>query len=429
MSKKILERDVLVALISDKEKIPKVQDIIKPEHFGAPHLKWAYRKLLSYHERYKASPIFSYYKIELAKNKDIDEEEKERWVRLLRQIYRKVLDESTQEYAIDELKNFARRQEMAKILDRSADRLEQHDVEDAINQLHAAINLKIGDQEYKITDWIDGWEERQETRKERKETPEANRYVRSPWMSLNKVIGGIGPGESCALASLTNIGKSIGLMYWGRRAVLDGKNVCHVVIEDTEEMLLQRYDSSILEIPYDDLKWYDMTPTQLEILNNRVERVRKLMKNKLKIVKTMARRTTVLTIEKALRDLELEGFIPDFLIIDHAGIMIPIKKQEMHRLDQAEVYWDLKSFAEARRLPLLTADQVAKEYMRRKAYAEGLSESYDKARILNIVLTLNQLDPQSKDLVLMVAKNRDGEKNQEIPLVSNFGNMQFLEKS
>jgi hypothetical protein len=111
--------------------------------------------------------------------------------------------------------------------------------------------------------------------------------------------------------------------------------------------------------------------------------------------------------------------------------MVPSKKQyksDQFRLEQADVYWEIKGLAEYLNVPVLTATQVAKEYLRKKAFVEGLSEAYDKGRILNVVLTLNQLDIQSKDILLLVAKNRDGEKGQEIPLVSNFARMRLEEK-
>jgi len=429
MSKKLLERDVIATLLKDKEKVEAVRDIIKEEHFSAPHLKWAYGRLVDYVDKYATIPRVSYFKIELGKNKHIEKDEKSRWYKSIRDIYRKTLDTGAKEYVIEELTSFAKNQEVAKIIERGINHLDKGDWQEAIETLHATVEIQVRDKEFEIVNWLEGWEERQEERKECKLNPEKSKRINLPWPTANRAIGGgIGPGESMTIASLTNVGKSIALIVCGRRSFMDNKKVAHVVIEDTKEMVLQRYDSSILSIKYDSLKHYDFDKKTLLWLEDRIAKVRDIYGNNLRVIKTKAKKTSVITIYKALRKLEAEGFIPDVLIIDYADIMIPATKQEQYRLEQATVYWEVKSLAEEKNIPIITATQVGKEWLRKKAFVEGLSEAYDKGRILNVVLTLNQFDLASKDILLLVAKNRDGEKGQEIPLVSNFAKMRLEEK-
>lgn len=429
MSKKPLEKDVISALISDKEKIDKVRDIVKKEHFSSPHTRWAYQKIIDYYDKYNDVPKkVGYFKVELAKNKDLDEEEKSRWFKLIRNIFRKSLDKSSSEYAIDEIISFAKGKEVLKILEKGIDQLDKGDWKEAIDTLHATIDVQTREKEYEIINWLKTWEERQEERKNKKENPNRSRRILLPWPSVNEVTRGIGPGESLSIASLTNVGKSIALINCGRRAFVDEKKVCHVVIEDTKEMVLQRYDSAILRVKYDDLKDFELDKETIQKLNGKIEKTRSLIGENLRVIKTKAKKTSVLTIYKALRELENEEFYPDVLIIDYADIMVPIRKGEQFRLEQADVYWEIKSLAEEKNIPIITATQVAKEYLKRKAYAEGLSEAYDKARILNVVLTLNQLDPESKDILMIIAKNRDGEKGREVPLISDYANMKLFQK-
>lgn len=431
MSKRIIERDVLAALLSDKEKIDKAQDIIKAEHFSSPYLRWAYEKLLSYYDKYREVPKVSYFKVEISKNKDLEEDEKSRWHKLIRDVYKKTIEEGASEYAIDELISFAKNQEVIKIVERGINHLDKGDWKEAVEALFTTVDIQTNDKEYEISNWLETWEERQETRQERKNNPLKNKRVTLPWPSVNRAIGGMGPGESITIASLTNVGKSISLIVCGKHAFIHGKKVCHVVIEDTKEMVEQRYDSAILSVKYNDLKLYNIEEDDLKKINNRIRRTRKEIGENLRIVKTKAKKTSIVTIHKALRSLELEGFKPDLLIIDYADIMIPTKlkyKSDQFRLEQADVYWEIKGLAEYLNIPVLTATQVAKEYVRKKAYVEGLSEAYDKGRILNVVLTLNQMDIQSRDILLIVAKNRDGEKGLEIPLESDFSKMRLIEK-
>ncbi len=431
MSKRIIEQNVLATLLSNKEKIEKVRDIVESKHFSSPYLRWMYQKVLDYYEKYNEVPKLNYFQIEISKNKEIDEDERSKWIKLIQNIYKKTLDTGSSEYVVDEIIRFARNQEVIRIVERGLDQLDKEDWQGAIETLHATVDVQLDDRDFEISNWIATWEERQKLRKERKKDPTKNKRIELPWPSVNRVIGGIGPGESASIASLTNVGKSISLVVCGKHAFINGKKVCHVVIEDTKEMVEQRYDSAILGVKYDSLKYFKLKEEEIKRLNARVEGAKKEIGENLRIVKTRAKKTSVVTIHKALRALKSEGFEPDFLIIDYADIMVPSKlkyKSEQFRLEQADVYWEVKSMAEYLNIPVLTATQVAKEYLRKKAYAEGLAEAYDKARILNVVLTLNQLDIQSKDILLFVAKNRDGEKGLEVGLRSDFAKMRLEQK-
>jgi len=176
------------------------------------------------------------------------------------------------------------------------------------------------------------------------------------------------------------------------------------------------------------LKGYKFSKAERKALNNQVKEIKKLLGDRLRIVKMTARKANIYTIERALTQFDRDGFECEYLVVDYADIMAPSDKQEMYRLDQTQVYWDLKTIADARGIPVMSATQVSKEYDKKKAYAEGLAEAYDKARILDIILTLNQFDKNSSDLLLMVAKNRDGQAGQEISLVAEYSHMQLVEK-
>ena len=65
----------------------------------------------------------------------------------------------------------------------------------------------------------------------------------------------------------------------------------------------------------------------------------------------------------------------------------------------------------------------------KKAAAEALAEAYDKARILDIVITVNQLDDESTDLIMLLAKNRDGKRNVEFLMTADYTEMSVLERT
>jgi len=423
----IIERDVIISLLRDADKLSGISEKLKPEYLNVPHLRWIYRKLISFQRKYNDLPRISYFISELAKSKLLTPEEKSRYKNQIRQLYRKKISSATTDYALEEIERFASKQQMIIHIERSLDKLEAGELEEAVSELTATTRIRIAEKDYIIDNWGESWRERQRQRKLFKKNPELAGNIRFPWKTLNKLIHGIQPKEVATIAGITNVGKSIALMLCGRSAFIDGKKVLHIEIEDSLDLVERRYDSSILGVPSEALKAFDFTLPERKKLNTKVELIRSVMGDNLYLVKCYPRRTSIVTIDRILWDLERKGWKPDFLIIDHADVMAPSQKQEQYRLDQSVVYWDLNTLAQIRNLPILTATHVAKQFKGKRAVAEGLAEAYDKARILNIVLTLNQLEETSSNMILFVAKNRDGPKGAEIPLLARYNIMRLQE--
>lgn len=428
MSSASIEKDIVASLLHGPQKFMAIQEKLKPTHFSTNYLRWTFTKLMNWYGKYREPPKIGYFKNELAKHGAIDDDEKARWFSLIRGVYRRSVSEGDRLYAIEDLIRHAAKQELVKVIENALDKIEADEIEDAINSLNASMSVKIYEKDYSISNHFAAFGDRQKSRKERKENPEKISHIRFPWRTINHHVRGIAPGEVATIAALTNVGKSIVLMLCGKKAYIDGRNVLHITIEDTEELIAQRYDSAFLGVNYDDLRDYELPDYVLKRIDLRMQDYQKRKGERLRVAKTIPKKTSIITIEKIIKELEADGFFTDFLIVDYADVMIPTEKQEMFRLDQTAVYWDLKTLAGQRKIPVLTATQVAKEYIKRKAYAEGLSEAYDKARILNLILTLNQYDEHSRELLFHVAKNRDGKKGQDVEMVSTFEMMRLEEK-
>ncbi|KKL21164.1 hypothetical protein LCGC14_2448170, partial [marine sediment metagenome] len=260
--------------------------------------------------------------------------------------------------------------------------------------------------------------------------------VKPPYKCLSSVVDGIQPGEVGSITAITSAGKSIMLHDWGANALLDSINVTHITLENTEWQTNQRYDSRILDVPYDIIKHYNYTQKQLRQIERNIKAVDKMIGEKLTVIKAPMKTTNVITIEQALRELEIGGFYTQFLIIDYADIMNAVEKFESFRLTQGGIYWDIKALALDRNLPILTATQAPSLYgiPNKKGQvplptAEATGESYWKARILDIILTLYQTVKQKfgGQTTIHVAKNRDGPRGAEFILYEDFASMRFLE--
>ena len=124
---------------------------------------------------------------------------------------------------------------------------------------------------------------------------------------------------------------------------------------------------------------------------------------------------------------------------------------ESYRLEQAQVYRDLKALAEEDGYAIWSSTHAGREWAKSVATAEATGESYDKARLADVVISLNTPDSASRstkvalaeedkdddDLTsvgaagrlidMHLAKYRDGDSKLTIPLDADFSRMIYHE--
>ena len=80
----------------------------------------------------------------------------------------------------------------------------------------------------------------------------------------------------------------------------------------------------------------------------------------------------------------------DMVIIDSVDHMQPIRRTESFRLSQKEVYTDVKDLLESQELIGWTTAHAGKEYENKVAKGGSASERYDKEKVVDVRLTLNE---------------------------------------
>jgi hypothetical protein len=80
-------------------------------------------------------------------------------------------------------------------------------------------------------------------------------------------------------------------------------------------------------------------------------------------------------------------------------------------------------------MAIVATDQAAKEYERKMAGSSATSESYDKARICDIMLTMNQDATQESndEMIINLAKARDSQSRVQIKVRTAYNIMGFEE--
>jgi replicative DNA helicase len=200
---------------------------------------------------------------------------------------------------------------------------------------------------------------------------------------------------------------------------------------NTKEQIEQRLDSRITKVLYNNLRKYKLTSDEKKYANRMFEILEENCAGNLKVVKAIARKCSINTIYEILDDLRLiDDFKPNFIVLDYADIIaLPYNGSKDKRFEQADIYWDLKNLALELNIPIFTATQAKSEFQDKRAYSNSLAEAYEKARICDGILTLNQTPDQviDNEMTLIVAKMRDSKSGYEVNLRADLSVMRFKE--
>ena len=280
--------------------------------------------------------------------------------------------------------------------------------------------------------WIEEFNHRQAERKKQRNMAHAI-VIPTKIKALDNIIMGISPGELGLIGAVTKRGKSIFLNHLGFVAAIMGWNVVHFTLEMPASQVATRYDSRLLRIPHKRLKQYNLSPIEERFIKATIDRRRQQLENKLLIAAFPVRSCNVNNIKEVLKQRAAEGHKADLVLVDSGDHMNAVRSHGNFRLDTAAVYWDLKAMADDPEVGcrVWSSTQAGKDYVRRIAGTGSASESFDKERIADIMLTLNQTEEQEHmvppEMDLMLVHHRGGEGKIKIPLRAVFSIMMYEE--
>lgn len=321
------------------------------------------------------------------------------------------------------------RQRVLQLLDEAVSLVKGNDISEASDLLASfqrGQSLKA--REIPVVDYWSDWSDRAERRKKVKE--EGGPRVGFGIEPLDECFkGGLKAGEVGIVVGHTGRGKSVMSQNIAVRSAHQGLLTLYVPTEMSCESVSDRLDSRILGVPLKDLTEGTLSEEDLRLMNDRRERLGSQYSENLKVwaVPPLTVSPTDLerTIDRLERDTERKL---DTLIVDSPDHLISASKHE-YRLQMADIYWNMKRIAESRKVALWVTTQAPKEFKYKLLTAEAVADSYDKARIADVIITLNQsvVEEGAEILRLHVAKNRNGQAGRIVPLKLDFGRMRYRE--
>lgn len=229
--------------------------------------------------------------------------------------------------------------------------------------------------------------------------------IDGPSLDARKILnGGAGRGELCVVIAPTGVFKSHFLVHIGGQALLQGKNVLHFTFELHERSVGVRYDSHLLGI--DSLECIE---NKEKIKQFYADNVGTLGKLRIKYFNTGV--ATVNTLRTFIDKLALDGFRPDLVIVDYAGIMRSTEKYDLPRMELKKIYEELRCFSSELDVPVWTACQSNKEGAEAEIISlANMSEAYAQAHICDFVVGIGRPESQKSTGLgtIFIAKNRNG---------------------
>lgn len=433
MSKRVLEKDIALGICHlDGFLSSLIESGISGKDFDKPVFGWLVDNSIRYYLKYNKIPTKNVFRRLIEKDSELETNEAKKYLRGIKTLYK--IKPDSPKFSLSELQKFSRKKKFISKLEESAEKIEgNEDIDEIIERMAANIlELEFMKQkEWEAVDWLDGYEKRQKKRRERKKNPDLYKSFHFGIKQLDaKIKRGINIGDIASMAGKTGRGKSVFTIQVGLQGLFQKFNVTHITTENELDQTEGRYDSRATGIPYDQIMLYDYKGDKKyakKQAQQTIDMLRDNISTKLKIVKCIPNKTNIITIINILDYLErLEGHKTELLIVDSPELMIPLTKFKEYRLQKAAVYWELKSLLLERKMIGFVTSQLTSRSDDGMPTAEDMSEAYDKARLLDLMMVLTRTVKHmlTDEALIWIAKARDFENDgQPIHLHTDFSCM------
>ena len=356
------------SLLTHKELLVNIHDIISEEFFENNAHKWAVKEIIKYYDKYHTTPSLDVLKVELQK---VDNEVLQLSIKeQLKKAF--VSSDEDLKYVTDEFTNFCRNQQLKKALMSSVDLLKAGDF-DGIrfivdNALKAGQDKNIGHEYAKDIE--------SRYRENSRET------VPTPWPRINDLLqGGLGNGDFGLIFGNPGGGKSWSLVSLGGHAVKMGYTVLHYTLELGEDYVGKRYDAFFTGIPVN----------ETARLRPKAEEIIPQLPGRLIIKEYPTGRATMSTIESHIKKVESMGTKADLVIIDYVDLLSSGRKNRERKDEIDDIYGSTKGLARELDIPIWSVSQVNRAGSNDDIIeGDKAAGSYDKLMITDFCMSLSR---------------------------------------
>lgn len=397
-------------------------EIVRPEYFEDEILVWFFQTMKDHYVQYQEQPFVD----------PVVENELKKAARLGRIKPAKISEYASvcaqlrkpvnaQQYVINEVVRFCRRQEGRRIYLETAPLMDTADDatwDEIIDRISAAASLG--------TNFLDIGTNYFNEAAERVRKRMMGDEKRSIAVGINdldeKLNGGLKVGQLGVWLGGTGGGKSIALPHCGKRAVVQGYRVAHYTLELDEDDVAERYDSSWTRTPIHELR-ADSRRVAADLRRKGLRYADRLM-----IKHYPTGTATVNTIRSHLKQMAGFGWQPDLILVDYGDLLKPLTQYNDEYSDLGAIFKDLRGLAGTHRVPVWTATQTNRAGLNSEIVdLDSIADSLKKAMIADVIIAIcaTQEDRKANVLRLHLAKNRNGPAKVQVEIRSAYDRMAF----
>ena len=379
----------LGALLTKKDFLQTVYDVLTDEHFPNPAHKWIIGEICKYWDKYHTIISMEVLSIELKRldNEILQTSIKEQ----LKEAYKH--SDAELAYVEEEFTAFCKNQKLKGALLDSVDLLNSGEYDNIRylidNALKAGTDKNIGHEYNKDI----------ETRYREDYRP----TIATPWPQINNLMqGGFGPGDLGIIFGNPGGGKSWVMVALAAHAVRMGYNVVYYTLELGEDYVGKRFDCYLTGIDIEHIGEH----------RAKVDAMVEGLSGNLIIKEYPPKMASVSTVRAHLQKCVDSEVKPDLVIIDYIDYLKSSSSKFSERKDEIDdVYVACKGLAKELKIPVISPSQVnrmgAKDDVIEGDKAAG---SYDKIMVADFCMSLSRKkeDKLNGTGRLHIMKNRYG---------------------
>jgi replicative DNA helicase len=407
------EEDILAACMRDVSYLKHAARLLDAHHFNSEQHAWVWKCVKDIWDKYRESatgPLI----IARARNDFQDDDAIKVHIQLVSKIGKRT--PKAVNAKLEHLTTFVKRVNIQLAMESALEALEKNKVDEAHKAIAKCASYNVGKRVYTHEAWIENFKQRQADRKQRRDHPELYPRVPTGFKKLDHILsGGIEVQELGLVLGTTGMGKSITLCNMCFSAVRAGFPAVYFAMEMPARQIATRQDARWLKLPYRKFKEFEWLPSELKAMNLKLDKVHKRFENKLHILSMPVRAGSIMDIRNALDDLWTDyGFKAKVIFVDSGDHLnaVNIGRHESFRLQQSSVYWDLAHLADEEGYAIWSSTHAGREWSKDIAEAEAAGESYDKARIADIVMSINK--PEKKKRTTNITTDKDDDEDDDV---------------
>jgi len=230
------------------------------------------------------------------------------------------------------------------------------------------------------------------------------RRLLSGFVQLDAVLGGgFRQGSMVVWVGATSVGKTMMLVFQAVMYMLQGKNVLYISLEDSKDVVLERFD---------------------RLLFSNVRNDADGLKRRIELLKCMGKVEVMYAARMVVDELEglVEGVADDLdvLIVDYGDLLsVEKSKRDADWVEQGEVFERMMRLADRYNKWVVTASQANREAVDRKVLSLGnVGRSFRKVQVSDYVIALSQTKEEEQQglIRLVVLKNKFGKRGDIVSL-------------